>query len=317
MLQKAFDNVFDDLDVVGSDGIGRKTEAPWVRIFSKTMSPNPREGFYVVIHFSADGSAVFLTIGCGGTVWSGGELRPVSDDELSRRTSWARSVIEHRWKNVAPFVDEIALGAKAPLPKTFEKSTAVAIRIPVGKLNSSDLDGMLYSACERLGEIYLAQLDQRDVSPGDQDANEVVAIARPLKVARNRQGMGLTGPQRKAVEMRAMSLAVEYLTSNGYQCKDTSSTESFDLLATLAGSSIKVEVKGTTSDLCDSVMMTKNEVDLHKSEKGKTGLIIVSKIKLNRTGVEPTATGGYVEPLLGWDIDQWLTEPIAFQVSRL
>jgi len=316
VLQKAFDNVFDDLDVVGSDGIGRKTEAPWVRLFSKTMSPNPREGFYVVIHFSADGSAVFITIGCGSTVWSGGDLRPVSDDELSRRTSWARSVIEHRWKTVAPFVDEIALGAKAPLPRTFEKATAVAIRIPVDKLGTADLNGIIYSACERLGEIYLAQLDQRDVSQGDQDANDVAAIARPLKAARNRQGMGLTGPERKAVELRAMLLATEYLNANGYQCKDTSSTESFDLLATLAGSSIKVEVKGTTSDLCDSVMMTKNEVDLHKSEKGKTGLIIVSKIKLNRTAVEPTATGGYVEPLLGWDIDQWLTEPIAFQVSR-
>mgnify|MGYP000266982364 CR=1 FL=1 len=144
----------------------------------------------------------------------------------------------------------------------------------------------------------------------------MVAIARPLKVQRNRQGMGLTGPERKAVELRAMLLAVEYLTSNGYQCKDTSSTESFDLMATSAGVSIKVEVKGTTSDLCDSVMMTKNEVELHKNEKGKTGLIIVSKIKLNRDPAAPTATGGSVESLLEWDIDQWVTEPIAFQVSR-
>ena len=315
-LQKAFDSVFDDLDVVGSDGIGRKTEAPWVRLFSKAMSPNPREGFYVVFHFSADGSAVFITVGCGSTIWSGGDLRPVSDDELLKRTSWARSVIEQRWKTIAPFIDEIALGAKAPLPKTFEKATAIALRIPVEKLDSTDLDAILYGACERLGEIYLAQLDQRDVSQGDQDANDVIAIARPLKTQRNRQGMGLTGPERKAVELRAMSLAVEYLTSNGYQCKDTSSTESFDLLATLSGVSIKVEVKGTTSDLCDSVMMTKNEVDLHKSEQGNTGLIIVSKIRLNRDAVEPTASGGNIEPMLGWDINQWLTEPIAFQVSR-
>jgi len=76
------------------------------------------------------------------------------------------------------------------------------------------------------------------------------------------------------------------------------------------------DVKGTTSDLCDSVMMTKNEVELHKNEKGNTGLIIVSKIKLNRDPASPTATGGSVESLLGWDIDQWVTEPIAFQVSR-
>jgi hypothetical protein len=64
-VQKAFDSVFDDLAVEGSDGIGRKTEAPWVRLFSKAMSPNPRQGFYLVIHFAADGSAVFVTVGCG------------------------------------------------------------------------------------------------------------------------------------------------------------------------------------------------------------------------------------------------------------
>jgi len=36
-LSKAFDQVFDDLEVEGSDGIGRKTEAPWVRMFSRTI----------------------------------------------------------------------------------------------------------------------------------------------------------------------------------------------------------------------------------------------------------------------------------------
>jgi len=72
-LQSAFDSVFDDLAVGGSDGIGRKTEAPWVRLFSRTMFSNPREGFYVVIHFKADGSGVYFTVGCGSTIWSVGD----------------------------------------------------------------------------------------------------------------------------------------------------------------------------------------------------------------------------------------------------
>ena len=116
-IQTAFDEVFDDLAVEGSDGIGRKTEAPWVRLFSKTMSPNPRDGFYLVIHFAANGAAVFFTVGCGSTVWRGGDLRPVSDEELKRRTSWARSVIEQRWKTIEPYQDQIILGANAPLPR--------------------------------------------------------------------------------------------------------------------------------------------------------------------------------------------------------
>ena len=57
LLSNVFDDIFDDLAVEGRDGIGRKTEAPWVRIFSKAMSPSPREGYYLVFHFAADGSA--------------------------------------------------------------------------------------------------------------------------------------------------------------------------------------------------------------------------------------------------------------------
>lgn len=315
-LQKAFDTVFDDLAVEGSDGIGRKTEAPWVRLFSAAMSPNPREGFYLVIHFAADGTAIFFTVGCGSTVWSAGDLRPVSDEELQRRTSWARAVIEQRWKTLSPFSDKISLGAKAPLPKTFEKATAIARRMNVHELIDIDLDELLFSAAERLGEIYLAQLDRRDVSQGDQDANEVVAIAKPLKKTQGRQGFGLSAPERRAVEQRAMALAANYLSAAGYQCVDTSATESFDLLARKGDTQFKVEVKGTTSDLCDSVLMTKNEVELHRREKGSTALLLVSKIQLTRKSEQPVAEGGEVEAIIGWDIDAWTTDAIAFQVSR-
>jgi hypothetical protein len=316
-IQKAFDSVFDDLAVEGSDGIGRKTEAPWLRLFSKTMSPNPRQGFYLVIHFAANGSAVFITVGCGSTIWSGGDLRPVSDEELKKRTSWARTVVEQRWKTLDPFTDQIHLGANAPLPRTFEKATAIAKRISVEDLSSVNLDKIIFNAAERLGEIYLAQLDQRDVSQGDQDLEEVTAIAKPLRVnTRRRQGYGLSASERKAVELQAMNLAIKHLIEAGYTCKDTSSTESFDLLATMHDETLKVEVKGTTSDFCDSVLMTKNEVALHRSEKGTTGLIIVSQIKLTRNANEPKASGGSVEALLKWDIDLWSADPIAFQLSR-
>lgn len=314
-LRSAFDSVFDDLAVEASDGIGRKTEAPWVRVFSRTMSPNPREGFYLVVHFAADGSAVFFTVGCGSTIWSGGDLRAIPDEELQARTSWARTVVTQRFKTLSPFTDEINLGARAPLPRTFEKATALAKRVGRGDLQSADLDALLFGAAQRLGAIYFAQLDQRDVSQGDQDAEEVIAIAKPLRRGR-RQGQGLNAAERKVVEVQAMTLAIDYLRAQGYECKDTSASESFDVLATKSGTSIKVEVKGTTSDLCDSIMMTRNEVDLHRREKGLTGLLIVSKIRLVREERGPSASGGEVEGLMHWDIDEWVADPIAFQVSR-
>lgn len=315
-LQKAFDSVFDDLAVEGSDGIGRKTEAPWVRIFSRAMSPNPREGFYLVIHFAASGSAVFITVGCGSTIWRGGDLQPVSNEELCKRTSWARFVVQQKWKTLSPFDDEIVLGAKAPLPRTFEKATAFAKRIAVSDLPTIDFDLLLFKAAERLNEIYLAQIEQRDVSPGDQDAGEIAIIAKPLRSTAGKQGRGLTATERQVVELQAMALAIQYLASKGFESRDTSATNSFDILAKKAGEELMVEVKGTTSDLCDSVLMTKNEVNLHREHKGSTGLVIVSKIRLSRDNNEPIATGGEVEALLYWDIDEWISEPIAFQVSR-
>jgi hypothetical protein len=314
-LRSAMDPIFDDLAVEASDGIGRKTEAPWVRFFSRTMSPNPREGFYFVIHFSADGSAVFLTIGCGSTIWSGGDLRAIPEEELKTRTTWAQNVILSRYRTLAPFGDVIDLGAKAALPKTFEKATALAKRVPKDELSSFELEGLLLSAAERLGEIYLAQLDQRDISQGDRDTDQIIAIAKPLRRS-GRQGQGLNAIERKAVELRAMEVALNYLKEHNYECKDTSATESFDVLATKGGIGIKVEIKGTTSDICDSVMMTRNEVNLHRNEKGKTGLLIVSKICLIRDEKGANATGGVLEDLLSWDIDEWNAEPIAFQVGR-
>ena len=188
--------------------------------------------------------------------------------------------------------------------------------ISVQDLSTADLDSLLLDAAARLNEIYLAQLDQRDVSPGDQAVDEVVAIAKPLHKRNGRQGFGMSAPERRAVEQQAMRLAAEYLVSEGYKCQDTSATESFDLLATKGGQAIKVEVKGTTSDLCDSILMTRNEVDLHRAEKGSTGLVIVSRIKLLREETSLSAAGGLVEAMLGWDIDQWASTPIAFQVER-
>ena len=305
-----------DLSVDSSDGIGRKTEAPWVRVHSKSLSPNPRDGYYFVIHFRADGTAVFFTVGCGSTVWNGGDLRPVSDKELAQRTGWARSVIEQRWKSIAPFTDAIQLGANASLPRTFEKATVIAKRIEVAELGRTDLDALVLEACARLGEIYRAQRDLRDVQPAEQVEAEISVAVNPIRRSASRQGFGLSGAERKAVELRAMLLATEHLVSIGFECRDTSSSESFDILACKGEQKIKVEVKGTTSDSCEAIVMTANEVRLHTLEQGTTGLVMVFRIRLRKEDGKPVAEGGQIESLMGWDISDWQAEPIAFRVSR-
>lgn len=315
-LRQALGRFGDDMGIQASDGIGRKTEAPWVRIFAKSMSPAPTNGFYVVVHFASDGSAVFVTVGCGSTIWQNGDLKAVSDDELNWRTNWARAVVLERFGTLSPFTDEIVLGAKAPLPRTFEKATALAKRIAVTSLDDKEFEDLLILASERLREVYEAQRVGRDLTASDAAEIELEAISRPTDRQRAGQGLRLSAEERRAIELRAMELAEAWLTAEGYAVKDKSRTASFDFEATGALGTLKIEVKGTTSDRDEAIFMTKNEVDLHMRERGQTGLIIVSNIRLEKSGAKTKASGGRVYADIGWDIEGWELLPMSFKVTR-
>jgi len=74
-----------DLDIQGKDGQGAKTAAPWVRLFSKSLSPSARAGFYVVLHFSIDGQRCYVTFGCAATTWENGYFVNIPEDELDKK----------------------------------------------------------------------------------------------------------------------------------------------------------------------------------------------------------------------------------------
>lgn len=158
----------DDFSVDASDGIGRKTEAPWIRFCSASLSPSPRDGYYAVLHFAADGTGMFVTVGCGSTVLNGGELKPLSDIELEQRTSWARDIVIDRFETLSPFDDQIALGARAALPRTFEKATVLAKRLSVDAIDDAVVEDLLLRAAERLGAIYAAQSAETGLTQADQ-----------------------------------------------------------------------------------------------------------------------------------------------------
>ncbi|MDH6234932.1 hypothetical protein M2281_005553 [Mesorhizobium soli] len=299
-----------------SDGIGRKTELPWVRFCSRNMSPNPTEGFYCVTHFSTDGSAVHITVGCGSSRFHKGSSVPLPDHELDAQTEWARGVVLEEFGTLAPFDDPAEFGARRPLPLSFQRATAISHRVAYSDISASDFDDLFHQAAQRLRPIYTAQASGRDLTDADQRELEISAALNPLHRPSGRQGYGLSAPARKAVEQRAMDVAAQFLRSKGYAVRDTSASNPFDFEATLSGKQIKVEVKGTTSDRADGIFMTANEVELHMSEKGNTGLIIVSSIRLSENSGVFSGSGGNVEWLLGWDIDAWLREPTAFRLTR-
>lgn len=315
-LKNALGEYGVDFDVGASDGIGRKTEAPWVRFYSKSMSPSPQHGYYFVIHFSRNGRLIFFTIGCGSTIWEKGSLKPVPINELKEKVDIARKQIVSILGSLGSFKDEIALGAKANLPKTFERATATAKRIEVSSLETLNLEELLEEGAKQLKLVYQMQSVGGDLK---QELKDRIAIDEALKPHRNRraqaQGFGLTGAERKAVELRAMDLASSWFQENGYTVSDTSATESFDLLVVKDGSSKKVEVKGSTSQEIDSIMMTSNEILLHQKEQGSTILALVSKINLVK-GEKPVCNGGKLEVLIDWQIDEWTLEPTSYRVKR-
>lgn len=303
----------NDVIVQASDGIGRKTEAPWVRFASKRMSPDPREGYYFVIHFNRDGTVVFLTIGCGSTVWKDGSLTPLSAEELEKKTTFARRVIMDANNSLGSYVDKIELFAKAPLTKSFELATATAKKISFNSIDKTDFVSLIREGAYQLYNIYSEAIIGADLSEDLQQQFQIQKIINP-SASYGGQGFNLSGAERKEVELRAMTVASEWFSKRGYHVKDTSHHHPYDLEIKRDGVTEKVEVKGSTSTSLDSFMMTANEVSLHQSENGKTHLVLVSNIKLEK-GDPPEAWGGDIEVLSSWDINSWNVVPTVYRIS--
>lgn len=316
LLGAALGRFGPDFHVDASDGIGRKTELPWVRFCSKAMSPSPTEGFYCVIHFSTDGSAVHITAGCGSSRFHNGSSIPLPDRELDAQTAWARTVLLEQLGNLEPFSDPANFGATRQLPISFQRATAIAKRVAYDDIDDTDLERLLEQAAERLRIVYEAQAIGRDLSLADQAELEIAAVINPNHDQNTRQGYGLPPAAKRAVERRAMEIAEQWLSDNGYNVKDCSASRPYDIEAQNGSKTIKVEVKGTTSDRADAILMTRNEVELHRREKGATALIVVSKIRLIVDGDKFTANGGQAETMLGWDIDKWSLEPTAYRLTK-
>lgn len=305
-----------DFGVEASDGIGRKTEAPWVRFHSNVMSPSPQDGYYVVIHFKRDGSGVYLTLGCGSTIWNGRSLKRLKPAELREKTVLAKQAVMDVHGAVSAYEDQIDLGANAVLPRTFEQATSLARFIPISSLDNLDIEAHLNQLAVYLKTVYDAQSLGFDLSQADQAQEDIERVLSPKKGRKGSQGYGLSSVEKRAVELRAMDLAKAWLHDQGYSAKDTSKNKPYDFLAEKGNTKLFVEVKGTTSSDPSAVLMTANEVELHQARKGETALAIVSSIKLQK-GTEPKASGGTLNMMVGWDIDTWSLSPTTYRVEKL
>lgn len=306
-----------ELAIEGSDGIGRKVASPWVRLFDPAMSSSATQGWYIVLHFSKDGRTFYLTVGCGATILQDGNLIDVPDEQLFAQIAWARERVARTRLSWERFQDPIRLRGNA-LSVQFEKATAFAKAYDIESFREHDFWADLKVLTVLLVALYEEQrLGKAPLS----DPPEVSAVTKeaggPSKAFRKGQGRGLTGPERKAVACRAMEVVRTALKDKGYsKVKDTSETQSYDFAATKDGASWKVEVKGTTSSQSDVIMLTANELALHRTERGSTILAIVFDIQLDRTPEGPRAAGGTLEWLAPWNPDEWAFEPTAYRAER-
>ncbi len=305
--------------VEGKDGVGRKVESAWVRLFDDLMSPSATQGWYVVLHFSRLGQYFYLTLGCGATTFKDGSLHPIATAVLESRIAWARALPTTAGFDARRFSDKVELHGN-DLSRQFERAIAYARRYEIADFDEPDFWSDVRALSKRLTTIYDFQRQGSDPAAISQEVeflqSAIAETISPTKTAQKGQGRGLSGPERFAVERRAMDVTYEGLIDAGFnRIVDTSDKESYDFKGEKDGKEWLIEVKGTTGQSADLFLLTAAELRLHRARKGDTILAMVSNIQLVRTG-GIKAIDGVLLIEMPWDPDAWTFEPTAFRATR-
>lgn len=304
-----------DLKIEGRDGTGRKAEVPWVRFCSELRSPSAQSGWYAVFLFHARGEGAYLWLGHGSTQLEGGSYVARDEAEVAAKLSWARALLDDTIAANPRLRPTIELGSAKPLPQAYEKSALAGFWYPANDLPSDHtLEADCITMAGMLSVLYnAADLGRQpntpspDVEAAIQAASIISGGGRPTG-----QGYGLTHRERQAVERHAMEVVSDLLKGEGYAVEDVSAKQPVDFLAGRDGEIVYVEVKGTTGPP-GSVMLTANEVALHRKRWPHNALMIVHSITLERTSESPKASGGAIMQVRPWEIQAAKLRAISFQ----
>jgi hypothetical protein len=234
VLRSAADIAPDDFVLVGRDGIGRKSQVPWIRFASRARSPSAAVGWYVVWLFKEDGSGVYLALSHASTKNVGGEFIKRPPDEARRLLAWGRDVLGPQLWEDSRLSNEMMLG-RGDLARSYESTTVASYLYAKEDLppDSQMRDDML-SMAARLGKIYSQEPAQNRTQETSLDVISVMEVLDGITSSRNLNGQGfaLTHAQRRAVELRAMLLAKQHFVKEGFDVEDTSSSHPYDLIVT-------------------------------------------------------------------------------------
>ncbi len=311
----------DKLGVEGRDATGAKSQIPWVRVFGLEQSPSVREGWCIVYLFSATGERAYLSLMQSTTMWIREDKvyksRPQHD--LRTRANWARPVVSDAMADRTDLISEVHLDSSSKVGKTYPPGNLVAFEytwdaIPPESVLRNDLRFM----AGLLGRLYAAEAEitPRPEMPAPEvvEAEESAARAagrRMSGTAARGQGFGLTGPERKLIELHAVHMATGYFEKLGWSVEDVGAVESFDLLLRRGNEECRAEVKGTTSR-GHHVVLTRAEVEKQRRYFPHNALAVVHSIKLDRRHGRLLAFGGVVECTTGWEVEEADLTPISY-----
>lgn len=97
-----------------------------------------------------------------------------------------------------------------------------------------------------------------------------------------------------------------------YAVTDCSANKPYDLTAKFGTKKLIVEVKGTTGS-GEAVLLTHGEVKAQREAYPENCLVVVHSITLARGGDVPVASGGTLELVLPWYIEDQSLSPISYQ----
>ncbi|MER7412604.1 MrcB family domain-containing protein [Streptomyces cacaoi] len=303
-----------DFGVEGRDGTGLKSEIPWVRVFGREQSPSSTTGWYVVYLFSASGQRVYLSLNQGTTIWTGGVFKARRLQDLRARVHWAQPLLAEATAARSDLHRTIDLEARTPLGRGYGPGNVLSIayerhHLPSQEILSEDLRFMM-----RLLRILYEAERLAPYIPGDPTPEVVEAEESAAKTAGRRsrggagqrragQGFMLTSSERRAIERHSVHMATEHFQTQGWTVKDVGDKESFDLLLAMGERHMRVEVKGTTSAGTE-VILTRAEVEKQRKYYPDNALVVVHSIELDRTGTEPTTSGGVLHCTTPWVVDE-------------
>ena len=274
--------------------------------------PIAQRGWYCVYLFHARGAGVFLALIHGSTTFEGGEFRPRPPEELQRLVAWGREVLAGAVAQNPGLAQPVDVRGRE-LASAYERSIPISRWYPAGALPSdATLFADLLEFATYLRQLHDAERLGQMPMTAPPEIVEVERVAAGPSVPG--QGFGLTAAEKRAVELRAMTLARAHLEELGWYVRNTSTNHPYDFECLREDVKMIVEVKGTTSR-GESVVLTRNEVAAHRKHHPHNALIVVHSIVLRAGGGVPSAEGGFLVMQSPWTIEDGALRPIAYEYN--